>query len=151
MVQVVDIRGLKGLKDKIDRIENSIFSKSLMSEIGLFSMTKIKERTLQGKDADNTTFAPYTPKYAILRQLKGFPINKVDLTRTGSLLSSMTFDPDNKQVDIYFLNTEDPSGGNNPLKAVGLSKKRNFFALSSEDINGIMKIATDYYHKLIES
>lgn len=150
MAELVEIRGLEGLKDKVKFIEDSIFSKALMTEIGLFSQTKIKVRTLEGTDADGSMFAPYSPKYAVFRKLKGHPVDKVDLTFTGSMLSSMTMDADKKRVDIFFLNTEDPTGTKNPLKAFFLNQKRNFFALSESDIKGIMRIVNQYYHRIVE-
>ena len=151
MAELVEIRGLRGLKDKVDKISDSIFSKRLMSEIGIFAQTAIKTRTLTGKDADGADFAPYTPKYAVFRKLKGRPINKVDLDFTGSMLASMDIDPTENQLDIFFQNTEDEFGGKNPIKAFFLNQKRNFFALSNDDINTIMKIVEQYYKRLIES
>lgn len=151
MVNLIEIKGLRHLKEKIDHIEDNIFSKRLMTEIGLFAQTAIKVRTLQGQDANEAAFAPYTPKYAVFRRLKGRPTNKVDLTFTGSMLSSMTSDPDRKQVDLFFLNTDDEFGGNNPTKAFFLNQKRKFFALSEDDVDDIMKIVNSYYKRLLES
>ncbi len=150
MADFVQIRGLEGLRKKLKQIDDGIFSKALMTEIGLFAQTSIKTRTLQGEDANNAMFTPYTPEYAVFRKLKGHPVNKVDLTFEGDMLASMTFDADSDQVDIFFLNTEDKKGIKNPVKAFFLNKKRNFFALSEDDIKDINKLVKNYYHRLVE-
>lgn len=120
-----------------------------MTEIGLFAMTRIKSRTVEGEDVDGTPFKPYSPKYAMFRQEHGHPTNKVNLTFTGSMLSSMTFDPDADKVTLYFLNTTDEHGGRNPLKAFFLNQERRFFALSRKDIEDIVDIVERYYRRLI--
>lgn len=150
MADFVEIKGLEGLKKKLNLIDDGIFSKALMTEIGLFAETSIKTRTLQGQDANNSMFKAYSPKYAVFRKLKGHPVDKVDLTFTGSMLASMTFDADSKQMDLFFLNTEDPKGSKNPVKAFFLNENRNFFSLSEKDVKDIGKIVQTYYHKLVE-
>jgi len=145
----IDLFGYEGIQEKLTLLQNSIFSRTLMTEIGLFAMTRIKARTVEGKDVDGTPFKPYSPRYAMFRQEHGHPTGKVNLTFTGSMLSSMTFDPDASQVKLYFLNTQDESGVSNPKKAFFLNESRNFFALSSDDIEDLMDIVERYFRRLI--
>lgn len=145
----IDLVGYERIQRKLTLLQSSIFSRALMTEIGLFAMTRIKTRTVEGKDVDGTPFKPYSPRYAMFRQEYGHPINKVNLTFTGSMLSSMTFNPDADRVQLYFLNTTDERGGRNPEKAFFLNEERRFFALSREDIEDIVDIVERYYRRLI--
>lgn len=146
----ITILGLPGIQMKLDLLEANLFSKALMTEIGLFAMTRIKTRTLKGDDANGIMFKPYSDDYAAFRQEKGLPIDIVDLTLTGSMLSSMSLNADQKQVKLFFLNTKDPSGTSNPKKAFFLHQDREFFALSEEDVTDIKKMVERYYNRIIE-
>ncbi|MGD9156798.1 MAG: hypothetical protein PVG39_00190 [Desulfobacteraceae bacterium] len=150
----IDLVGITRIQRKLTLLQNSIFSRALMTEIGLFAMTRIKSRTVEGKDVDGTPFKPYSPKYAMFRQEHGHPTNKVNLTFSGSMLSSMTFNPDADKVTLYFLNTYGFGAGNkshtsNPKKAFFLNEERRFFALSGEDVEDIVDIVERYYRRLI--
>lgn len=118
-----------------------------MSEIGMFLQSRIKIRTSKGKDVDGTPFEPYNPAYALFRQKKGHPTDKVTLFFTGSMMSSMTYDATNSKVRLFFMNTEDKTEAKNPKKAFFLNEKREFFAMSREDIIGVMEIVQDFINR----
>jgi hypothetical protein len=145
----ISIEGLPGVKKKIAKIQSSPNSMSLMSEIGLFILTRIKVRTSQGVDYEGKVFRPYSPGYKLFRQKTGHPTSKVNLTYTGSMLSSMSYDPAIKAVKVYFLNTNDRSGTSNPLKAYFLNQDRKFFALSRGDVVEIVRLINEYYRRLL--
>ena len=86
----VVIKGLPGISDKLTALSGGFGDKNLMSELATYLMSTIKLRTSKGKDVDNVLFEPYSPKYALFRQKKGHPTNKVTLFFTGSMMASMT-------------------------------------------------------------
>lgn len=141
------IDGIPPLRNLLSVLSGGFDSKQLMSEIGMFILTAIKLRTAEGVDVDGTTFEPYTPKYAFFRASKGHQVDDVDLFFTGSMMSAMTYLADESKVVAYFLNTEDKSGTKNPNKAAWLNEKREFFALSEDDITDILEIADDFIVK----
>lgn len=147
----VNIRldGLPRIKKKLREIESSPLSKSLMSEVGLFILARIKSRTIRGVDYSGKLFKPYSQQYKLFRKKKGHPTNKVNLTFTGSMLASMDFDSSEKQTRVFFLNTRDSTGTENPKKAFFLNEERKFFALSKDDVQRIMQMVTSYYRRLL--
>lgn len=140
--EVVELRGVQVTNDRFQRILTAM-GKTLMSEIGFFLMSRIKERTSAGKDVDGTPFAPYSAKYAFFRQKKGRPIDKVDLFFSGSMMSSMTMEAEESSVRVFFMPTQDRSGTSNPAKAFWLNKKRQFFAISEKDQQDISTVVLD--------
>ena len=145
----IDIAGLPRLQRKVTLIRNSIFSIKLMTELGFFAMTKIKKRTAAGRDVDGVPFMPYSEKYTMFRRKHGRPTSRVDLFFHGDMMSSMTTDTESDKVEIYFQNTTDQSGVENPKKAFFLNEDRNFFALSDEDIRQMIRIVNNYYRRLM--
>lgn len=146
----VDISGLIEIRQFLFRFGIDLQRlPELMEEIAQFSMTQIKKRTLAGKDADNHLFEPYSDKYALFRREKGRPTGKVDLFFSGSMLGAMTSDVDSREIRIYFMNTSDSKNSRNSLKAFFLNQRRNFFALSENDVRGIIEIIEEYLSNLI--
>ena len=120
-----------------------------MTRIGLLIQTRIKSRTLAGRDVDGKPFKGYSPGHAKRRQKLGLPTDKVDLFFTGSMQSAMTFEADEDQVRLYFAGTADKFGGSNPEKAFFLHQDRKFFALSDEDIRVIEEEVDTYIRQSI--
>ncbi|MDA3788079.1 MAG: phage virion morphogenesis protein [Desulfobacula sp.] len=145
----ITLSGLTGIKGRIKALQNSAFATPMLSEIGMYAMHRIKKRTIKGQDADGIAFKPYNPLYAKERKKAGYQTSTVDLNRTGSMMSSMTYDSDSNSVDLFFMNTSDSTNTKNPAKAFFLQQERNFFALSSEDVKGIMLIVDNYYQRLL--
>ena len=148
---MVDIKltGLKGIIKKAKALEDTIFAKMMMGDIGMFAMGRIKKRTIAGEDVDGIDFKPYNPMYANERVKAGYKKSPVDLTRTGAMLSAMTYDESKRSVNIFFMNTADENNVRNPAKAFWNNEDREFFALSDSDVKGIMKIVKRYYDKLM--
>lgn len=145
----IDIRGIKSLENVLERLGGGISTTRLMKEVATFLMTRIKLRTAGGKDADGSTFIPYSPSYALFRRKKGHPTNKVSLFFTGSMMSSMSYKATSKTAKLYFLNTKDKFGGSNPIKVAGLNKKREFFALSDSDKTKVENIVQEEIDRLM--
>ncbi len=142
---------LKKLKDFIN--ENP----QLLERIGVFIKGKIVQRTLQGKDVDGNTFAPYSPGYAKLRAMSPKPQSVVDRTGVRSGLSTKpdlffsgrmigaithTVETGDNPAVILFFARQNPEG---MLAAVhnsggGRTKKRKFFGISEPDVNTIRKM-----------
>lgn len=153
----IELTGLKGIRDKVKLLDDSPFLRFALGDIGMFIMRSIKKRTLIGEDVDGINFKPYSKKYAKERNKRGFPVKPVDLSRTGAMLSAMTYDTDRSSVDTFFMNTSGPKAPGysnktrNPEKAFYLNKDREFFALSGDEINDIVEIVEGYYNKAIRS
>lgn len=146
----IDISGLIGIRQFLFRFGIDLQSlPGLMEEIAQYSMTQIKKRTLSGQDVDGHLFKPYSDKYALFRREKGRPTGKVDLFFSGSMFSSMTSNIDSREIRIFFMNTSDRNNSRNPLKAFFLNQERNFFALSENDVRGIIEIIEEYLSNLI--
>ena len=145
----ITLTGLTGVIGKAKALENPIFAKPMMGDIGMFAMGKIKKRTIAGEDVNGLNSKPYNPMYAKERQKSGYKKTPVDLTRTGFMLSSMTYSESRSAVNIFFMNTSDENNVRNPAKAFWNNEDREFFGLSTSDIKGIMSIVHSYYNKLI--
>lgn len=145
----IKLTGIKGISRKITKLLDTPFMRRMLSDIGMFGLKRIKERTLSGEDAQGIDFKPYADQYAKERAKAGFPVKPVDLTRSGSMLSAMTYDTGKEHIDFFFMNTSDPTGAKNPEKAFYLQQDREFFALSKSDIKGMLKIVDKYYNKVI--
>ena len=151
------LSGIPDLKKKIKKIQDSLFAKSLMKDIGMFLMLAIKKRTLKGKDFEGNDFIGYENSYAMFRNKAGYQTDFVDLTLTGGMLSSMTYEADNDSVKLFFQNTSDTSGKgkkssvSNPEKAFYLNEDREFFAISPDDEKQIGELVEKYYKKVLKS
>lgn len=145
----IKLTGLPNIRTILEHIHDTSFGYQMMGEIGMFAMFQIKKRTIKGQDVDGLSFKPYNPFYAKARVKDGYKPKPVDLTRTGSMLSSMTYESDKDSVDIFFMNTTDNTGARNPDKAFWNNEDREFFALSEDEVEGIMKIVDKYYRKVM--
>jgi len=147
----IDISGITTLKLLLDRLSGGIGSTKLMAEIATFLITNIKLRTARGEDVAGQAFEPYSNKYAMFRQKKGHPTNKVSLFFSGSMLSSMDYKATSDKATLYFLSTEDKTGTSNPNKAYWLNQKREFFALSDGDMREVEDMVDDEIGKILRS
>jgi len=148
---VIQVVNLKRWLRRFRHIGRNLFSKSLMSEIGEYVIARIQIRTAEGRDANNTAFKPYSKSYALFRQKHGRQSGKVNLFFTGSMMSSMTYEASEDTVRVFFMNTPDKSGTSNALKAFGLNKKRNFFAINAQEQDAIERIVQDHIDNTLRS
>jgi hypothetical protein len=150
MAEPVRVVNLGRILHRFRYIGHNLFSKRLMDEVGLYVISQIQIRTAEGTDAAGVSFAPYTDRYRLFRQKKGHSTNKVNLFFTGSMMGSMTHSATDDTARVFFMNTTDPSGVSNPLKAYALNKDRVFFAMSDEDQRGIERIIQEYIEAVME-
>lgn len=156
MIFTVEMKGLDGLRRKLDGLQFAFRDKILWSEIGMLLRARILRRTAKGKDADNQAFDGYSEGYKLYRKKHGRPVQKVNLFWSGTMLNSMDVDPLPKGgVRLFFQPTQAPdypTGKNakkkrkspkSPAKAYYLqthkTKPRKFFALSAQDIKQARK------------
>lgn len=142
------LTGIHDIKAKAKALAKSDFAKDMMEEIALYVISKIKDRTLDGDDINENPFADYAPKYAEWRKKKGYQSDSVDLTISGHMLSAITSSSSKDHAEIFFMDTEDPTGASANDKAFWNNKDREFFGLSTDDEEQIMEIVNDYYEKL---
>lgn len=150
MTEPVQVINLGRVIQRLRHITHNLFSKRLMDEIGLYVISQIQIRTAEGKDVVGANFAPYTAHYRLFRQEKGRSTSKVNLFFTGSMMGSMTHEATDDMTRIFFMNTKDPSGASNPLKAYGLNRKRNFFAIGEEDQQEIERMIREHAAAIME-
>lgn len=149
MADAFEVKGLKRLVRKLEDIRKDLFADELGDEIGMFIVARIEQRTLDGRDVKGNMFVPYSPSYKKARAKAGFPVDKVDLHRSGSMLSALTYEVEGETVKIFFQNTEDKSGTSNASKGFWLNEKRNFFGLSQEDEGKIRQMVLDHIDKIV--
>jgi phage gpG-like protein len=147
----IDINGIQTIKVLLDRLSGGIGSRRLMSEIATFLITSIKLRTAGGKDVNENAFDPYSKGYAMFRAKEGYPINKVDLFFSGSMMASMDYKATSDTATLFFNESEDKSGTSNPNKAFWLNKKREFFALSENDQREVENMVDDSIDEILRS
>ena len=147
----VDINGIQTIKVLLNRLSGGLGSKRLMSEIATFLITSIKLRTAGGRDVNDAAFAPYSKGYAMFRAKEGYPTSKVDLFFSGSMMASMDYKATSTTATLYFLNTEDKTGTKNPNKAYWLNQKREFFALSDDDMREVEEMVDDEIGNILRS
>lgn len=140
----VRITGGERLQRRLRQVRRAIRSQHLFAEVALFQMLQIKKRTIEGKDYQGNKFKPYSDRYAKFRRDRGRPTSKVDLTFTGAMLNSMTYDADAGRARLFFQNTTDENNVRNPLKAFYNHRRRKFFEVSSEDQRQIADIIRRY-------
>jgi hypothetical protein len=136
----VTIEGIRGLINRLNFVADSIIDRRILEEIGTFLKFRITSRTQQGLDGDGVPFKPYSAAYARAREKAGYQSDFVDLTRTGSMFASLTYDVDPNVVTVYFMPGTDKKGVENPAKAFFLQQDRDFFGMSDDDIREIYDI-----------
>jgi len=145
----VEVRRLDKTRLRLKQIPKVVFSQKIMEKIGLFLMMRIKERTLKGKDVGGKEFKSYSQVYKKIREKKGLPTQIVDLFFSGSMMGSMTQEASKDEVRLFFMNTKDREGGENPIKAFRLNESRPFFSISTEEVKEICKMYDQYLEKVI--
>ena len=150
----IELKGYDEIKRLFSELDSrGISAQPLFAEIGLFLNAQIKQRTAEGLDAERKPFKPYSTRHAAKRISLGLPADKVDLFFTGSMLSSMTSEEQERQVRVFFMPTQDKFGGFNPAKAffINESQGREFFAISDADADRILNIAATRLNSLLET
>lgn len=136
--------------NRISRAERAFLSRQLMAKIGEYITFRIAARTRVGKDVEGQMFKPYSEGYKLFRKKTGRTTEIVNLTLTGEMMNSMTYDVVNdSEVKVFFMpGGEDPD---NPAKAFFIHdhQERKFFALSDVEQERILQIVDDYFNELI--
>jgi len=138
----VEIIGLKPVTDLLRVLVRDMTTKGVMSRIGNYVMSSIKNRTADGVDVDMERFKKYTTGHSKVRAIKGLPTNVVDLFFHGTMMNAMTHEATDDRVVLYFLPTTGkdakgkPSNVKSPAKAYYLNEDREFFAMSDKDKDG---------------
>jgi len=120
-------------------------TKKLLNEIGSTATAMITQRTLAGTDVDGKAFKAYSPLYKQTRAKKGRSTT-VNLSFTGRMLAAIKHKLISKtQVMLHF------SRGEEGRKALYLSKERNFFGISKNELHKINeKLIKPWMRKLVK-
>lgn len=152
----VEIKGLKPLTNLFQVLVRDLSTKRVMSRIGNYVMTTIKQRTAEGVDVNYNPFKPYSDAHQKARAAKGLPTNVVDLFFHGTMMNAMTFDADDDRVRVYFMPTVGkdakgkPSKAKSSEKAYYLNEQREFFALDAADLEAARQIAFDELDRIMK-
>ena len=122
--------------------EQPLIVKTALGRTAEYLMGLIKQRTVQGKSANLTTFPPYTEAYKKFRQKAGRQTQFPDLTFSGQMLSNITQRSEPSYAIIYFANKFQN------IKALGNQNKRRFFAIASNEVTPIMNVFMKEFNKL---
>lgn len=142
----ISIRGL-------ERHLNQREIDALLESLALLEKTAILTRTAEGEDADSIKFKPYSEKYKKYREKKGRPVSKPDLNFTGRMLGSMRTNVARHQGQVFFGRKEESQkAAAHSLGLKNLKKaKRNFFALSFNDIRDLNTEVQNWFDELIKN
>ena len=116
--------GIDKLKKKIDPKNLQLLANEII--------TDIISRTQSGRDYKGNSFKDYSHTYA-KSKAKKFGSSRVNLTRSGNMLNSITWKPLPNGIRLFFSNAE------NNKKAYYNQRIRKFFALNSEGSSNITK------------
>lgn len=146
----IDTAGINEVSTALKSLAGAMVSSELMGQLGQFAMTKIKARTMEGKDAEGRAFVPYSEDYKFFRAEKGHPTNKVNLFFNGQMLASMdTKTVGDDEVVIYFADSQQAAkahGHNFGCAKTGLPQ-REFFALSSDDLEEMQSMVSAHINQ----
>jgi hypothetical protein len=103
-------------------------------QFATLAIERMINRTLDGEDRNNSSFKPYTEKYAAK---KGVSVNSVDMFLEGDMLQSITPDIINdRSVKIYVDGDLETKKSFNHVTGDTLPK-RDFFGISEDEANSI--------------
>lgn len=152
----VRVTGLKPLTKIFAALVQGMSTKKVMSRIGNFAMTEIKQRTSEGMDVNYDSFEDYTAGHRKTRAAKGLPVHIVDLFFYGTMMNAITFEAGEDQVRLFFQPTVGktakgrPASIKSPEKAYYLNEQREFFALSDKDMDEMRDIAIREIDRLLK-
>lgn len=113
----------------LDRLVQNIERFQAAAPITVSNEVIRQVRTLseKGKQPDGSSFAPYTPQYAKVREKKGLQVTPVNLRVTNGLMASLadTYDTEEHIVTVDTAHEE---------IAEGLSTKRTFLDVASQTV-----------------
>lgn len=148
----VSENGSQRLSLALDALSSGIVDKALMTELGEYAMFRVKARTMQGKDASNQPFKPYSKDYAFFRESKGHQTSPVNLFFRGHMLAAMDVDADDTNATIFFNDQQQAAkahGHHHGSAKTGLPE-RAFFALSDDDVDQLKQIITERIDKQVK-
>lgn len=138
-------KNIPKIQKALEELDSHLIEDKMLLDIAALLHARIVARTLQGKDADNKPFAPYSPKYRAYRLKMGRPVAHVDLFFKGHMLGAITervVAPG--KVKIFFADAMQAAkahGHQTGWRHKNLKKRRRFFAFSDEDIELAVKEA----------
>lgn len=114
-------------KVRLPRLEVDCPDKAFFQRVAITEIREIHKRTLQGTDADETAFKPYSKAYAKVRAKAG-RTSQVNLTFSGRMLASMA-----RAIKLRKNGATIYLAGSSGFKAWNLEEKgREFFAISDK-------------------
>jgi len=103
----------------------------------LYAKTEIVGRTNQGRDVDDSTFEPYSDDYARWRKQRGYQVDPPNLTITGNMLQAIDSRIEERPGSLTGILLF--AAQREAVKARSVNKLREFFALSKDRIEKILR------------
>jgi hypothetical protein len=131
------------LKDLIGDVANEPSIKEAFAQAAI---DKIVERTQSGRDVNGNLFAPYSKLYKESLAFNVFgKSNKVNLTLTGSMLSSINPDTDTSNIKLQIDDSTEAAKAYGHITGfkghptIKNAKPRDFFGLTEKELKQIAK------------
>ena len=148
-IDVISLLHNVGLSNKeINAFTPIVKQSAVMNEIGIRSVDKILDNTLEGYDKNGKKFKKYSKSYRDSTKFKIYKGSKrtPDLKLTGNMQSDMdVLSSSSTTVTIGFSDSEEGSKAQGHILGAGHLPKRDFFGLKAVDLKEIMlSVITDY-------
>ena len=143
-----DLRAFINFHKTVDQLFKG---RKMITEITLYQMFKIKQRTAAGKDFNETIFRKYAEAYAAFRRSKGRTTEKVNLFFFGHMFAAMTYKiVDSTKSKIYFLSKKEEDKALKHNEGIGVPRRR-FFAVSDTDAKKHVDIINNLITKALRA
>ena len=105
----------------------------LLADLAEQQESAIENRTLNGKDFNDSSFPSYSEAYKAKRAAKGRQTSPVNLKWSGAMLNSMTHKVGEGRVTISFDPGTGPRAHGHQTGRMGKTVRRSFFGVSERE------------------
>lgn len=135
------IKGREALERTLDAL---LPRPGAATDAALEAMRAIKQRTLSGKDVQGRPFKRYAAATRKDRTERGRQTAHVDLMDKGNMLAAMTVRGRGpNKAEITFANAVEAAKALGHVRGVGRLPKREFFGLSDDERQLVLKVIRD--------
>ena len=121
-----------------------------LNRVSAYGVKQITEKTQKGQKPDGGTFEPYAKSTRKSRSEKGRQVTFVDLTDTGQMFRSLTWNAKGKKSELFFRRqAENRKASYHDYFGAGKKKVvRPFFSIGRKDEIQIQKRFAQHYFRL---
>lgn len=141
--------GLEEAIKAIEEVADNAKPDGIEEEVAEKIRKRIYDRTLAGRDVEGKAFAPYSAAYRNWLAATGAgSTGKVDLYFTGGMLESMSARGEKDKGVVYFASSRGEELMLYHMRGEGGLPQRQFFAVSDEDVEELMKKMEDHLEEV---